>query len=87
MQLSSIKKFLDVYRKNIDTEDAKRSAILRILKEEIGVDISEKSLTITKGVLKIKTNAVIRNEIFLRKEKLLGRFKKNNELGVYDIAL
>lgn len=86
MQLSSIKQFLEVYRKNIDTEDEKRKKILRILKEEAGVLIDEKSLVIKKGVVQIKASAVFKNEIFLHKEKIIHRLRDSKELSVYDIT-
>ena len=85
MQLSSIKQFLDVYRKSLDTEDSKKEKIQQIFKDELGIFIDKKSLIIKKGILHTNVNTIMRNEIFLRKEKIILRLKEDKQLGVYDV--
>lgn len=85
MQLSNIQQFLETYRKQINKEDHKRNTIINIFYEETGVKIDEKALVIKKGIVSIKTNAIIKNEIFLRKAKIIARLQADKTLEVYDV--
>lgn len=75
MQLSNIKQFLEVYKKSLNSEDEKRLAVRNIIKEETTIDIEEKFFVFKKGVVELKTNQIVKNEIFLHKEKIVQRFK------------
>lgn len=86
MQLSSIKQFLEVYRKSLDTEDSKKERIQQIFKEELGITIDKKAFVVKKGVLHITANTIIKNEIFLRKGKIVSLLAVDKQLAIYDIA-
>jgi hypothetical protein len=89
MQLSNIKQFLDVYRKSLDSEDEKKEHIQRIIQEETQIIVNTKMIILKKGVLEIKANTIIKNELFFYKEKIISRFKKEAEkntlLSIHDI--
>lgn len=79
MQLSNIKQFLEIYRKNLDTEEEKKKCIQHIIQKELGIFINIKNISFHKGIVQIKVNTIVKNEIFLQKENLLSLFKKESK--------
>ena len=85
MQLSNIKEFLEVYRKKLSHEDDKRTSIRMIIKEVSGITINEKDMSISRGLITIKAGHVVKNEIFLYKEKILAGVHASGRTDVFDI--
>lgn len=79
MQLSDIKQFLDVYRKKLDSEDEKKKRIVDIILKEINISIDPKNISIKNGVLEINTNTVIKNELYLHREKILSHINEESK--------
>ena len=75
MQLSSIQGFLEEYRKRLFQADDTRQQILGIIYETSGVLINEKELEIKKNKLILRTDLVVKNQIFLYAIDLLYRNK------------
>ena len=67
-----LKKFVNLERDN----NAKRSAILEIIKKHTGVEIKKEELDIKGETLKIKSNPVIRNEIFMHLSQIQEDLKE-----------
>lgn len=85
MQLSNIKEFLEVYRKKLSHEDDKRTSLIQIIKETSGVTINEKDMTVARGVISIKAGHVVKNEIFLYKEKIIAQIHASGRTDIFDI--
>lgn len=68
-QISALlEKFKRFSRPNIEI----REAVSRAIKSEIGAEVSEKDISVKNGIVLVKThNSVLKNEIFLKKKKIL----------------
>jgi len=86
MQLSSIKEYLEKYQKKLSHEDDKRSLLISIIHNETGIQLDEKTMTITKGTLMIKTSPVLKNELFLHKTQILQRIRESGRGDIFDIT-
>ena len=73
----NIKSLLAKY-KNLKDPKEEKAKIAKIISEILGKEILGSQITITKNVLKIKTNNYLKTEIFMKKEKILEELKKNN---------
>ena len=85
MQLSNIAQFLEKYKKKLELEEDKRGVLSKIILEETGVMVDEKVLTITRGVIIIKSSHVMKNEIFLHKTQILKKIKEAGQTNIHDI--
>lgn len=85
MQLSSIREYLEKYQKKLSHEDEKRSLLISIIHDETGIQLDEKTMTITKGILTIKTSPVLKNELFLHKTQILQKIRENGRGDIFDI--
>lgn len=85
MSFERIESFLQEYRKRLFAQEDKRALLRKIIKEMSGVDVPEENFKLKKGEVFIKGNPMVKNEIFLYKEKILERFKSQGEKGISDI--
>lgn len=85
MQLSNIAQFLEIYKKKLSSEDDKRAVILKIISEEIHISIDEKTLSIEKGLIKIKSSPALKNEIFLHKNNIIKKIHECGRTDIHDI--
>lgn len=85
MELSGIQGFLEAYRKRLNLQQDDRTALVAAIISASGVQITEKDMTINKGVITLKTDAVTRNHIFLYKTKILEEIKKSSPKPIFDI--
>lgn len=65
-----------------------RSLCSLVCKDVSGIDVSVKNISYRDGVLKIKTPAVLRNSLFIKKGKILEEIENKNKTRfvVYDIC-
>ena len=61
-------------------DDFIKEEVLKIVKDKIGIDLNKKEITISNGVIYIKTTPIIKNEIFINREKILQNLKQT--LGI-----
>ena len=85
MQLSGIGEYLLKYRKTIAREEDKRSQIVEVIKNATRVSLEEKAISIKKGVLSIDAHTVVKNEIFMHKQKILSDLKNIDDCAIFDI--
>jgi hypothetical protein len=85
MELSNIQSFLEAYRKRLNLQQDDRTAIVAAIISASGVQITEKDMTINKGVITLKIDTVTRNHIFLYKTKILEEIKKSSPKPLFDI--
>lgn len=68
---------LERYRKMFSDRASERTRIVEIIHARTGVTIDPKDMTIKKGVLQLSIkSSIMRNELFLRKEKILLGLKE-----------
>lgn len=85
MELSGIQGFLEAYRKRLNLVQDDREAIVAAISRASGIEITAGNLTINRGVITLKTDAVTRNHIFLYKTKILEEIKKSSPKPIFDI--
>ncbi|PIR40005.1 MAG: hypothetical protein COV33_02170 [Candidatus Zambryskibacteria bacterium CG10_big_fil_rev_8_21_14_0_10_34_34] len=66
-----LEKFLKLDRDNI----LKQTVIIEIIKKETEIELEKENIEIKGEQIKIKTNPVIRNEIFMHKTEIENQLK------------
>ncbi|KKU79392.1 MAG: hypothetical protein UY04_C0010G0009 [Parcubacteria group bacterium GW2011_GWA2_47_7] len=85
MQLSSIKEYLEKYANKLTHEDEKRSSLLFIIKDQTGVNLNEKDISVVKNVIIVKASTIVKNELFLHKETILKKINESGRTDIFDI--
>lgn len=75
----NVNDFLNKFKNLTPPDNEVREKSIEIIKNEIGVDIDKKNISIKNNSIFIKTKPIIKNEIFINKEKILQKLK--NEFG------
>ncbi len=77
-----LEKISKVYNQNISL----REAVVGSLKDLVKIELSDKDLILKNGILNIKTNPVIKTEIFIKKKRIIEEINKRlGEKKVFDI--
>lgn len=84
--MKSIGGFFDKFNNKITRQVQNLSLIIETIKKHTGIDIELKQISISNGVLKIKTSSLEKNEIFIKKQRILGELEgKLHGLKLRDI--
>jgi len=75
--MKNISDFLGKFQIIISSDDDLKESIILAIKNTIGIVLNKKDLKVLGDTVFIKTSPVIKNEIFLKKEKII---KKINEI-------
>ncbi len=62
--------------KNLEHPDAKKEILLKQIVESTGLLLNKKQLELHGGILFIKADSYVKNEIFLQQEKILQELKE-----------
>lgn len=62
-----------------------RDTVKDSIKEICGIDIDPKDIFIKEGLARISTKPIIKNEIFLKKQKILESINTKSEQKILDI--
>lgn len=74
-----IKDLLIKFDKILLSEEIKKSSIIKIFKDVIGIDIDPKDVKIKNNIIYLNIKPIYKNEIFIKKELIFS--KLNNILG------
>ena len=85
MAFSDIQHFLKRYQERFTDQSKEREFICIIVNEETGLTIKPEQLTIEKTVIRINTDTIGHNELFIRKSRLLGKLKERTGKVFTDI--
>lgn len=77
--MNPIRELLDRYMRFTAPDIAVRKGLAQSIKEEVGVDIPERSITIINNAAYITTDTSIKSAIFMRQETIINR--TNERLG------
>lgn len=69
--MKGIGTFFEKFKSSAVKEIKKRVAISNILKKEIGEEIPIENISISNGVIKIKSSSMIKSQIFIKKIAIL----------------
>lgn len=81
--MKEIKLFFNKINSFAIKEIKKRTIVSDVLKKEIGESIPFENISFSKGVVVIKCNSVLKNQIYIKKEKIILSLKE--KIGVIDI--
>lgn len=86
MELSSIQRFLEVYKEKLFSEDEKRKILVDVIKKKTGITLKQDALTLKKNILYVTASPIVRNEIFMHKAALVEEFKTVGRSDILDIV-
>lgn len=72
----NIRELLDRYTRFTSPDSAVRKALAQSIKEEAGIDVSERSISLINNVAYVNIDTSIKSALFMRQE---GIIKKTNE--------
>ena len=76
-----LNKFLELKNKNSFLKET----LVDIIKKEINFLIKEEDIEINNIEIKIKTNPTVKNELFIKKDKILKEFNKKTNKNITSI--
>ncbi len=84
--MKSLGGFFDKFRNKVTGEIQNRTQIIEIIKKYIGQELKMDDITISSGILRIKTSSIAKNEIFIKKNQILKELsQKLNSMKIVDI--
>ncbi|TSC70543.1 MAG: hypothetical protein CEO12_264 [Parcubacteria group bacterium Gr01-1014_46] len=81
----NISKFLEKFKKNIETGELLNSRIIEIVKNKTGIVLNIGDFEIKEGVLYFKTSPMVRNKLFIYKDDLIRETNLLSGLKIVDI--
>ncbi len=82
MAFLNVGSLLARYEKLFDSHIKDKDLVCMVLKEEVGINVSPEAISIKDHVVRISAGFALKNEIFLKKTKILERLKSAD---IYDI--
>ena len=73
--MEQIGSFFEKIKKNISYDLDLKKEIVFLIKENTGIEVLEKNITLKNGLLYISEKPILKNEIKIKKEKILSSFK------------
>jgi hypothetical protein len=77
MELTGITKFLEKYKKQLLGDDERKETFCMIVNKISGIVLQTSDIEFKGHVVTIRTNPVVKNELFLFKEKILIAMKES----------
>lgn len=78
----NIEQYLKKFSLRINDVSGKKIAVIKILQETSGVTILKEDLEIKESVLYVKAKPIIKNQLFLKREKILPLLKEQGIVGI-----
>lgn len=77
--------YLEKFR-NLSTKDEKiKEEIYRAVKTVCGFEIDLKKISFKKGIIQLNLSPIERNEIFMKKSRLLAELKSRLQINILDL--
>ncbi len=80
----NIGEYLNKFKKISENRDFLRKAVSEAVKNICGIDIDPEDIDVRDGIARIRSKPIIKNEIFLKKNKIMD-FLKNKTDKIADI--
>ena len=77
-----LNKFLELKNKNSFLKET----LINIINSQLNIIIKENQIEISGKNILIKTTPLIKNEIFIKKDKILGEFNKKTNKNIISIG-
>jgi len=69
--MRTIADLLEKFKKILQSNSQVKELFVRIIKGEINYDADTKNVTVKDGVIYLSDKPIVKNEVFMRKEKIL----------------
>lgn len=83
-KINHIDAFLDKFKKAIGFSGLEKEIVLDLIKKEFGISLEKEDVRIFKKIIYLNISPVFKNEILIRKDKILKSLKEKN-ISVLDI--
>lgn len=81
----NIEKYLERFKKLGESEKESKEKIILVLFQLLNIKFSADDLEIKDAVLIIKSNPVVKNTLYIKKEKILNKIKEVTSKRIIDI--
>lgn len=85
MEFTGIEQLLSKYRRYFVDKDEEYKKICVIIEQVSHIHLVEHELAVFKGGLFITGNSVLKNELFLFKDKIIAELHKNGLTGINEL--
>ena len=85
MELSNIKDLLGKYRQYITNKDEETEKICAVIHTVSGIALTKKEIVVSRGVLVITGNSIVKNELFLYNEQILRALRESGSTHISEI--
>lgn len=73
----SLNIFLEKFKNITPPDEAIRLLLAEMVKEETGIEVSKKNISIRNNIAYIKTTPIYKNEIYIQKGKIILKIKES----------
>jgi len=70
-KMRTISELLEKFKKILQTNSQVKDLFVRVLKGELNYDADTKSITLKDGIIYMSDKPIVKNEVFMKKEKIL----------------
>jgi len=69
--MNPISELLEKFKKILQTDTQVKDLFVRVLKGELNYDADAKNITLKDGIIYMSDKPIVKNEVFMKKEKIL----------------
>jgi hypothetical protein len=80
-----IGKYLEKFKTLSFSRNYFKNIVVEAVKEFCKIEIDTKNINIKEGVVRVNERPIVKNEIFLKKEKILRLIKEKSQGKIWDI--
>jgi hypothetical protein len=80
-----IGKYLDRFKKISESRNFLRDSAAESIKEVCGIEIDPKKIDVKSGIARVNERPIIKNEIFIKKARILENLSKKTGGKIIDI--
>ena len=80
-----IGKYLEKFKIMSQSRDFLRNSVSESIKETCNIEIDPKKIVVKDGIARISEKSIVKNEIFMKKAKILENLNKKTDGRIIDI--
>ena len=74
--MNPISELLEKFKKILQTDTQVKDLFVRVLKGELNYDADAKNITLKDGIIYMSDKPIVKNEVFMKKEKILMKLNQ-----------
>jgi len=80
-----ISKYLEKFTIMSQSRHYLRDSVAEAIKNVCKIEIDPKTIEIKEGIVRINTKPIIKSEVFLKKNKIIGYLNSEKKIKIHDI--